>query len=258
MSYIYSITNNVNQKTYIGLTSLDNPFDRWKKHIRDSKNPIYPIHKAMNKYGVDNFKFRVIEECDASKVEEREIYYIEKFNSFYEGYNATLGGRIRYDADNKPITQYTKSGKRIRDFNSLTDAGLSIGKEISAISRCANGERFSAYGFRWGWKENGLPIILNKHLKPVYGYDKKGNYKEWRSRQEVINELNVDHSSVGNSIKSSIDWKLQCRGWYLFDYKDGKDKINFNDITFAQRYKFTRKRASELGKIVANKRWGKQ
>ena len=46
----------------------------------------------MNKYGVKNFSIEQIEECSPDVVNEREKYWIEYYNSFRNGYNATLGG----------------------------------------------------------------------------------------------------------------------------------------------------------------------
>lgn len=37
MAYIYKITNKLNGKSYIGKTELNNPIDRYKEHIADSK-----------------------------------------------------------------------------------------------------------------------------------------------------------------------------------------------------------------------------
>lgn len=256
MAYIYSITNLVNEKQYIGLTRYANPYDRWKKHLDKSKyNAEHPIHRAISKYGSDNFKFRVLEECSDDKVEEREIYYIEKFNTFYEGYNATLGGNIRYDTDAKPITQYNKKGERIQDFSSLRDASISVNGDKGVIGKCANGKRFSAYGYRWSWKGERLPILEMKYLHAVYAYNRNGEYREWSSINEAARDLNCHHSSIGDSIKSSLDNKQHCRGWYLFKMTD--DKVDFDEITFAKRYKPTSQKASEMGKISAAKRWNK-
>lgn len=256
MAYIYSITNTINQKQYIGLTRKTNPYDRWKEHLKDSKsNSHYSIHCAIRKYGDDIFKFRVLEECDDNKVEEREIHYIERFNTFYEGYNSTLGGNIRYDTDAKPVTQYNKKGERIQDFASLRDAAECMSKDQSAISRCANCERFSAYGYRWSWKGERLPILKMTYLKPIYAYNRKGEYREWTSISEAERELNSHHRTISHSIKSSLYNKKQYKGWYFFRMED--EVIDFDEITFAKRYKPTSEKAREMGKIAANKRWGK-
>lgn len=247
MAYIYSITNNINQKQYIGLTRRSNPYDRWKEHISASKyNPEYAIHRAISKYGIDNFKFRVLEECSLDKVEEREIHYISKFNTFYEGYNRTPGGNIRYDTDAKPITQYNKKGERIQDFASITDAGEYIGKEITAMSRCANGERFSAYGYRWSWKGEKLPIVKTQYLKPIYAYNRNGEYKEWTSRSEALREMKCDKSNLQESINSPTNNKKQCEGWYYFSKEN---EVEFDDITFAKKYKPTREKSLEMVRI---------
>lgn len=99
MSYIYKITNDINNKVYIGLTSKNNPIDRWTKHLSDYKTAgLYskrPLYDAMKKYGIEHFHFEVIEETD--QPQERECYWIKYYNSFISfensnGYNATLGG----------------------------------------------------------------------------------------------------------------------------------------------------------------------
>lgn len=94
MSFIYKISNTVNTKLYIGKTSysLDK---RWKEHVRDSKKEsldIRPLYRAMNKYGVEVFKIELIEETTEELINDREKYWIDYYNSFTKGYNATLGG----------------------------------------------------------------------------------------------------------------------------------------------------------------------
>jgi group I intron endonuclease len=46
----------------------------------------------MQKYGLDNFDFEILEECLISQLDEKEKFYIKEYNSFFEGYNLTLGG----------------------------------------------------------------------------------------------------------------------------------------------------------------------
>ena len=90
--YIYRIENKINGKNYIGKTyfSLEK---RWKQHLKDSKKEEAkerPLYRAINKYGSENFQIIQIEFCD--NLEEREKYWIQEFDTYKNGYNATLGG----------------------------------------------------------------------------------------------------------------------------------------------------------------------
>lgn len=120
MSYIYKITNNTNQSKYIGKTARK-PQVRWKEHIKNSKDPAknyLPLYKAMNKYGVNNFSFEVIEECDDSETDNREMYWISYYNTYQgRGYNCTAGGEgsfLEIPEIEEMILRY-KAGERI-DF----------------------------------------------------------------------------------------------------------------------------------------------
>lgn len=98
MGYIYKITNDINNKIYIGKTELPNPEERWKEHLQDYKKKRCekrPLYDAMSKYGVEHFFFEVIEKTD--NTEEREKYWINELRAYIgfkdsKGYNATLGG----------------------------------------------------------------------------------------------------------------------------------------------------------------------
>lgn len=94
MAYIYKITNKINGKSYIGKT-LSSIEERWQNHIRDSKKESCkdrPLYKAFAKYGIENFFIEKIEECSAERANEKEVYWIEYYSTFKEGYNATIGG----------------------------------------------------------------------------------------------------------------------------------------------------------------------
>jgi len=85
---IYKVTNKINGKVYIG-QSVDIG-KRWSQHMT-AKDDIY-FHKAIQKYGVENFEWEVIEQCKKKDLDEREIYWIEYYDSFNKGYNCTKGG----------------------------------------------------------------------------------------------------------------------------------------------------------------------
>lgn len=102
MAYIYKITNKLNQKSYIGKT-LETIEYRWKQHKHDSQSRIKesrPLYAAMRKYGIENFLIEELEECSADVVNDREIYWINYYDTYHNGYNATLGG------DGRPFIDY--------------------------------------------------------------------------------------------------------------------------------------------------------
>ena len=82
---IYCIERIETGKKYIGQTtkSLD---EYWGSGVY--------IGKAIQKYGKSAFKKYVLEECSIDDLNSREIYWIDKFNTFKGvGYNADNGGK---------------------------------------------------------------------------------------------------------------------------------------------------------------------
>ena len=92
---IYKFTNLINNNAYIG-QSID--IDRrYKEHINRAKNinseEYYSaFHKALRKYGIENFSFEILEECSIKELNNREQYWINYFNTYKNGYNCTTGG----------------------------------------------------------------------------------------------------------------------------------------------------------------------
>lgn len=96
MATIYKITNNINQKVYIGQT-INNMNKRFKKHLSqvNCKNICSALYAAFKKYGQDNFIIESIVTGDYTKEElnELEVFYIKKYNSISpNGYNLQSGG----------------------------------------------------------------------------------------------------------------------------------------------------------------------
>lgn len=95
MPYIYKITNDINDKIYVGKT-LYTIEKRWREHRRDYLQRRYenrPLYAAMRKYGIEHFSINIVEEIfNINIINDREIYWIEYFDSFNNGYNATKGG----------------------------------------------------------------------------------------------------------------------------------------------------------------------
>ena len=91
---IYKTTNLINGKVYIGKDKHNN-----EKYLGSGKI----LKQAIEKYGKDNFKKEILEECKDEKIWlEREIYWIEYFNSTKIGYNIALGGNGGDTISNNP------------------------------------------------------------------------------------------------------------------------------------------------------------
>lgn len=87
MSYIYKITNTVNNKSYIGYTK--DPEKRWKGHQFGAGSLL--VYQAIKKYGINCFKFEVI----ANETVDKDDEYIVKYNTIApSGYNITKGGSL--------------------------------------------------------------------------------------------------------------------------------------------------------------------
>ena len=94
---VYRITNILNGKIYIGKTKQNPPVRRWAEHTSDSRkeNPKMYIHRAMKKYGIENFLFEVIAQYKThDDLCQGEVAIISQYNSNSReyGYNLTNGG----------------------------------------------------------------------------------------------------------------------------------------------------------------------
>lgn len=100
---IYKITNLINSKIYIGQTN--NIKKRWRDHKKTAKNPKFPISCAIQKYGINNFKIEIIEECASREelnIKEEEL--IKLFNST----DSNIGYNIRPGGAGSPLNVETK------------------------------------------------------------------------------------------------------------------------------------------------------
>lgn len=158
MGCIYKITNKINSKSYIGLT-INSCEVRWKQHKADAKYNRYnfPLHKAINKYGIDNFSVEVIAtENDINKLCELEISFINLCDSINNGYNLMPGGQGVYH--NKDTGNNISKGKTGSKHSEITKARISTShkgiprseeckekmrKTMKLVSHCKRGHEFN-------------------------------------------------------------------------------------------------------------------
>ena len=121
MAYIYCITNQVNGKQYVGKTTYSIT-KRFKEHCQDCTKERYekcPLYDAMQKYGIDNFIVEELIQCEPDELSSYEILFIEKLDTFHNGYNATKGGDGSILFDYNQIISLYKEGKSMTEVASI-------------------------------------------------------------------------------------------------------------------------------------------
>lgn len=107
MNYIYGYRNKINNKWYVGQTTMKLE-ERHRTHLSSAtheKASDYNclFHKKIREYGIDNFELSILEEVvNKEDLDERERYWIKEKNSFVregQGYNTTLGGQKRKNSE---------------------------------------------------------------------------------------------------------------------------------------------------------------
>lgn len=132
MHYLYRITNTLNYKVYIGQTI--NEKRRWQAHSSYAKQnePIQYIHRAMKKYGVENFIYEVIAQCLTQEdADETEILLIQQYNSQNKehGYNVAPGGDHAWNGG-LPKEQQPMYGKKQSDYFKQRMSEIHSGKTV--------------------------------------------------------------------------------------------------------------------------------
>lgn len=88
---IYKITNKITNKNYIGKSK--DIEKRIKTHINSVSKRKTTLYSAIQSYGWENFEWNIIELCSENELNDKEIYWINYYNSMSpNGYNMKNGG----------------------------------------------------------------------------------------------------------------------------------------------------------------------
>lgn len=119
MSYIYKVKNIINNKVYIGqsIQDFNIKINQIKNKAKNGRKQIF--FESIRKYGFKNFKFKIIKECDNTKLDFYEDFYIKKYDSINNGYNMQSGGKNGY--------KRPEASKRMIENNPMKDPFIAKG-----------------------------------------------------------------------------------------------------------------------------------
>ena len=204
MSAIYVITNLINQKQYVGKTSYSIE-KRWKEHCYDSKkndvNKHRPLYNAMQKYGIENFSISLLEDnIQDNEINEREKFWISKLNTYYQGYNATLGGDGQNRIDRIKLKELYDKGYNNKEI------AIIMGFERSNISKT-----LKAMGLKSNISPSEKTILISPEGKEI----------EFQSRKEAAQYLidrNIPRSKDVLTVASAIGERKNDKKSYFGYY----------------------------------------
>lgn len=246
MGYIYLIENLINGKKYVGQTIQNDVNQRWKKHKQVNKKYIGTcLFNAYKKYGIQNFKFKLLCICFDEDTNKYEEEYINRYKTLYpNGYNMIEGGKSRkftpilrqilseklsgekHPMYGKHLSEETK--QKLREKN-IGKNNVNYGKKLTKeekehLSRLAKDrfknnnnqhtslvkEKISKSLFNY-YKNNA---IENKNNKKVQQYDLNNNLiKTFNSMSEAAREMNVAQISISRASDANNSKYNTCKGF---------------------------------------------
>jgi group I intron endonuclease len=178
---IYKITN-PKDKIYIGCT-IDFK-RRLSEYRRLSIVGQVKLYNSLSKYGFNNHKFEIVEECSDDILHEREIYWIKYFNCIEEGLNIRLGNRTGalMESTKQKISKALKGRK-----NTWTKQGGG-----------ATGYKYTEEQIQKMSKPRVNKWERDKLVPPHIVEEIRLKYKEGHKRSSLSREYNVSWGTIKN------------------------------------------------------------
>jgi len=224
MGVIYKTTNLINNKIYIGKRIFTKEKFFKNKYYGSGKL----LKDAIRKYGLENFDREVLEEVENELLDQREIYWIEKYNANNKeiGYNLTKGGNSKYgrkigamsdetkEKISKSVSKYLNdNGHPFQNKNHKAETKEKIREKLKGRKlpkKQVDNFIKSRIGLKYNKPPKPLKIKIDQSIK-VKQLTLEGEFiKEWNSMMEASNSLNIDRTGISRACKGIYK---QCGGY---------------------------------------------
>lgn len=244
--FVYRILNLITDQSYIGITLAHRFPERMNEHITgsgDSKNSY--IHRALNLYGPENFSFQIVFEAENKSIAgEEEIFYIDQYKSFENGYNLTKGGNLPPLC--KPAVIKAPLNRKTKQPNTSIYIGVSKGKESDWY--CNYGEiyigRFSTEIDAYNAREKFIALYNGDNrrfatrqvrLKRKNGLEFTGLKPSWDKKDWVaFCFIDKKYYHLGTFVNPKDASDYRTRFIELFNGSNLEDCITLLDLEFGK------------------------
>lgn len=205
---IYRIINIKNNKCYVGQSKdIDARIKKHKNFLLKNKHWNNHLQNAWNKYGEENFKFEIIEECKEEELNDREIYWIKYYDSLRNGYNKTSGGDgiKNYKHAEETKKKISKASKRFKlspeHKQKLIEANTGRKKskqELEKLSKAAKGRKISEWHKQQLINSTKGKPLSEEHKKKI-SRARKG-FKMSEEQKEKLRNINKGKPSKNRKL----------------------------------------------------------
>jgi hypothetical protein len=202
--FIYMAEDSVFNRKYIGqsTTKLETRKSNHKKSAYNKLSTNYNLlfYKMIRFIGFENFKWTILEKnIPVIDLNRKEKEYIEKYDSFNEGYNSSPGIKTDKLINNengiseKVIDNVIECLKKNKDMN-LNDISNKFGISKSSVSDINNGDIYFQQNIDYPIrKTNTKHKLTNKDILIIYS-----DLKELNSIKNVAKKWNLNPNTVRN------------------------------------------------------------
>lgn len=250
--YIYKATNKINGKSYVGQT-CDFHSRVWQ-HQRCYEKEDCDFHRAIKEFGFDNFSWEIIETCESEdRACELEKYYIEKFNTYRDGYNMTKGGKGAPYHNARAVVLLTLDGQYIKRYDSAMDAEIDGFHNADVLLNC-KGKRRQTKGYMFMFEDEYESNGAKAYRKPkpngmrsIIQCDMEGNFiQKFKSLQEAARITGTNRTTISGVLSNTY----KSANGYIFVYEED---FPIKDLSIYKKRKKGRKIAqvdAKSGEII--------
>jgi group I intron endonuclease len=211
--YIYKATS-PSGKSYIGQTK-DEIKNRWRDHSYDAfdskKDHCKLLNRAIRKYGKDAFTLECLEHCSIYDLDEKEAFYITKYNTMKPfGYNLKVGGSsCKHTDETKEKIKLSLVGKPKSNL---------MRSKLSNTKKQANGSDLPQYIVNIRKSNNVVGFRITGHP------NQNGTEKRFASQGLSMDEklkLAMDYLDYLNNLDSKVQKQTKTLPKYLQVYQHG-------------------------------------